>query len=261
VTAPESISPESNDAATGAVTRAERAGMFWRSFFLQAVWNPRGMQNVGFCFALMPLLRRSGTSGDARKAFLNRHLAFFNTNPTLAPYAIGAAALREAEGADDEGVASVKKGLAGLLGMAGDALMWWGLRPLAGLLAVFLATYGSAWAPVALVAVYGVPHLVIKGRGLAVGATAGPSGAGEMLGRRLKAFVRALRALAAFVAGLVLARAVAAGGTLEPGRLVLVVVFFGLAYVAHRVRIPATLIALGGAAGGIVLLTTGLNGG
>jgi PTS system mannose-specific IID component len=253
---------ESNDkTAAGAVTRAERAGMFWRSLFLQAVWNPRGMQNVGFCFALMPLLRRSGASGDARRAFLMRHLAFFNTNPTFAPYAIGAAALREAEGADGAAVASVKKGLGGPLGMAGDSLMWWGLRPLAGLIAVLLATEGVAWAPVVLVVAYGVPHLVIKGRGLSVGASAGPSGAGEMLGGRVRSVVRVLRALAAFAGGVVLAGAVAGRGTFEPWRLAVVLVFLALAYVAHRVKIPATVVALGGAAGGVVLLLAGLNGG
>jgi PTS system mannose-specific IID component len=247
--------------AAPAVTRAERFGMFWRSFFLQAVWNPRGMQNVGFCFALMPLLGRSGASANARRAFLRRHLGFFNTNPTLATYAMGAAALREAEGADEAAVQTVKKGLASPLGMAGDSLMWWGLRPLAGMVGVLLATQGIAWAPAVLVAVYAVPHFVVKGRGINVGATEGPSGAGEVLGGRLKAVVRALRALAAFAVGLVLARAVAWRGALEPWRVVVVLVFLGLAYVAHRVRIPATLIALGGAAGGVVLLLAGLNGG
>jgi hypothetical protein len=39
------------------------------------------------------------------------------------------------------------------------------------------------------------------------------------------------------------------------------VLFGALAYAASRVRIPAMLVALGGAAGGVVLLLAGLNGG
>ena len=248
--------------ATGVVTGPERAGMFWRSFFLQAVWNPRGMQNVGFCFALMPLLKRHGGGRDARRAFLKRHLAFFNTNPTLAPYAMGAAAEREAAGANEAEVALAKKGLASLLGMYGDALMWWALRPLAGVAAVLLALQGNLWAPVALVVLYAVPHLAMKGRGIVVGSSLGPSGAREALGPGFKTAVRAVRAAAAFGAGLVLARAATTeSGSLQPWRLVAVLLFLALAYVAHRVRIPATIVALGGAAGGVMLLLAGLNGG
>jgi PTS system mannose-specific IID component len=245
----------------GEVTRAERAGIFWRSLFLQAVWNPRGMQSVGFCFALMPLLKRCGSNADARRAFLKRHLRFFNTNPTLAPYAMGAAAEREAAGADEAAISLAKKGLTSLLGMSGDGLMWWALRPLAGIAAVLVAMEGSVWAVAVLVGLYGVPHLVLKARGIAVGADRGPSGARELTGPRFKAAVRALRAVAAFCAGLLLALAASHGGTVEPWRLVGMLLFLALAYVAHRVRIPGTVIALGGAAGGVVLLLTGLNGG
>ena len=249
-------------AGAGPVSGRERAGMFWRSLFLQAAWNPRGMQNVGFCFALMPLLRRCGDSADARRAFLKRHLAFFNTNPTLASYAIGAAAECEVGDEDEAKIAAVKKGLSSLLGMSGDALMWWALRPLAGVVAVLLALEGSPWAPVVLVALYGVPHLVLKGRGISVGVRRREIGAGEAVGRRFRRVVRSARAAAAFCAGLVLARAATAeSGSPEAWRIVVLFGFLGLAYVAHRVRVPATVMGLGGAAGGVVLLLAGLNGG
>ena len=251
----------SNRETHGAVTRGERAGMLWRSFLLQSVWNTRGMQNVGFCFAMLPLLHRCGEGKDSRSAFLRRHLGFFNTNPTLASYVLGAAAAQEAAGADAASVASVKKGLAGPLGMAGDALLWGALRPLAGAVAVLLALQGIVWAPVALLVIYNVPHLILKTRGIGVGAAAGPAGAQELFGPGLRATVRWVRALAAFAVGLILARAVAVGGAVEPWRVLVVGVFFALAYAAARARVPATLVALGGAACGGVLLLAGLNGG
>ena len=61
--------------------------------------------------------------------------------------------------------------------------------------------------------------------------------------------------------GLILARVVAAGGAVELWRILAVVLFFALAYAAARARVPATLIAFGGAVGGVVLLLAGLNGG
>lgn len=243
------------------LTRAERAGMLWRSFFLQSVWNPRGMQNVGFCFTMLPLLHRYEEDKDARSAFLQRHLEFFNTNPALASYVLGAVAAQEAGGADESSVTTVKKGLASPLGMAGDALLWGALRPLAGAVAILLALQGVVWAPLALLVIYNVPHLILRTRGLSVGAAAGPAGAGELTGRGLRATVRWMRALAAFAVGLILARTVAAGGAVEPWRVLAVGVFFVLAYAAARARVPATLVALGGAACGVVLLMIGLNGG
>ncbi len=253
---------EHSDRETGgALTRGERAGMLWRSFFLQSVWNQRGMQNVGFCFAMLPLLHRCGEDKDERSAFLQRHLRFFNTNPTLASYVLGAAAAQEAAGEDAASVISVKKGLASPLGMAGDALLWGALRPFAGAVAVLLALGGIVWAPLVLLVIYNVPHLVLKTRGIGVGAAAGPTGAAELLGPGLRAAVRWTRALAAFAVGLILARVVAAGGAVEPWKVLAVILFFALAYAAARARVPGTLVAFGGAVGGVVLLLAGLNGG
>lgn len=243
------------------LTRGERAGMLWRSLLLQSVWNPRGMQNVGFCFAMLPLLHRCGEDRNARSAFLRRHLGFFNTNPAVASYVLGAAAAEEAAGADASSVTLVKKGLASPLGMAGDALLWGGFRPLAGAVAVLLALQGIVWAPLALLVIYNVPHLVLRVRGIRVGAAAGAAGAQELLGSRMRGAVRWTRSLAAFTVGLILARAVVVGGDVEPWRVLAAGLFFVFAYAAARAKVPATVVALGGAAAGFVLLLSGLNGG
>jgi mannose/fructose/N-acetylgalactosamine-specific phosphotransferase system component IID len=219
------------------------------------------MQNVGFCFAMLPLLHRCGEDREERRAFLRRHLGFFNTNPVLASYVLGAAAAQEVAGADASSVASVKKGLASPLGMAGDALFWGALRPLAGAVAVLLALQDVVWAALALLVIYNVPQLVLRVRGIGVGAAAGPMGARELLGPGLKGVVRWTRALVAFAVGLILARAVGSGGALEPWRVLAAGLFFVFAYAAARARVPVTVVAFGGAAAGLVLLLTGLNGG
>jgi len=40
--------------------------VFWRSLFLQAAWNPHGMQNLGFAFAMQPALRELYPDAAAR---------------------------------------------------------------------------------------------------------------------------------------------------------------------------------------------------
>jgi PTS system mannose-specific IID component len=234
--------------------------LFARSFFLQAAWNTRGMQNVGFCFTMLPVLAVRGGGLAERRAFLTRHLGFFNTNPVLASYAIGAAASAEIAGAPQEAV-DVKRGLAGPLGMAGDSLFWGSLRPLATLTGVALVVANRPWAAVVLAAVYNAPHLYFRARGVVAGGSRGAAAASEVVGPGFRRAVALTRAAGAFVAGLVLALATAGGGRIDPARGVIAAALFTLAYVAARLRIPATVVGLAAAAAGVVLVMHGIGGG
>ena len=234
--------------------------MLLRSFFLQAVWNTRGMQNVGFCFSMLPLLKRRESEGEERRAFLTRHLGFFNTNPVLASYAIGAAASAELKGAPQEAL-DVKRSLGGPLGMAGDSLFWGSLRPLAALVGVALAVETRSWAPLALLVLYNVPHLYFRVRGITQGSARGAAAVSELVGPGFRKAVALVRAACAFVAGLVLALAMGGGGRVDPARAAIAVVLFALAYMVARLRVPAIVIGLAAAAGGVVLMVTGTSGG
>jgi PTS system mannose-specific IID component len=242
------------------LTFGDRALITLRSFLIQSVWNPRGMQSVGFCFAMLPVARRLRLEGSALSSFLTRHLGFFNTNPAMASYVLGAAAAAEVRG-DTQSVDGIKKGLAGPLGMAGDALLWGAARPFAGLLAVALLDVGLSWAPLALLVFYNIPHLFFRVRGTGVGARLGPSGARELSGRGLRVATVALRGGGAFVAGWLVASAVRGESGIEPWKLVATLSFLALAYAAARWRMPTTLVAAGGALGSLALLAVGLNGG
>ena len=41
----------------GIVTKNDMCSVFWRSFPLQASFNYERMQNVGFCYSLLPVLK------------------------------------------------------------------------------------------------------------------------------------------------------------------------------------------------------------
>jgi PTS system mannose-specific IID component len=239
--------------------RGARAALLLRSFFLQAVWNPRGMQNVGFCFTMLPLLGRWRDDPEGRRAFLTRHLGFFNTNPVLASYAIGAAASAELADAPEQAL-EVKRSLGGPLGMAGDSLFWGSLRPLSALVGVALAAQARAWAPFALLALYNVPHLYFRARGIASGGERGGAASSEVLGPAFRRGVALVRAAASFAAGLVLAFAMWGTARVDPGRAAVGLGLFALAYVAVRLRVPATVIGLA-AAGGVMLMVFGNGGG
>ena len=61
-----------------------------RSFLLQGCWNFERMQNLGFCYALMPALSKIYGKGEELRKALQRHLEFFNTHPFMAAPILGA---------------------------------------------------------------------------------------------------------------------------------------------------------------------------
>ncbi|HEX7127131.1 MAG TPA: PTS system mannose/fructose/sorbose family transporter subunit IID [Thermodesulfobacteriota bacterium] len=166
--------------------RRLRMALVLRSLLVQATWNFERMQHLGFCFAILPVLRwahpdpRSPARGEA----VRRHLEFFNTNPIMAAAILGAAGRLEADG---EGTAAqtCKLSLMGSYGAIGDSFFWGALRPAAGIAGV---TGGLVWtlaglpggagggalvaALVALV-LFNVPALWVRAFGVAAGARLG----------------------------------------------------------------------------------------
>jgi PTS system mannose-specific IID component len=112
---------------------------FWRCFFLQAAWNRRGMQNLGFAYAIDPALRALYPDPERRRAALARHLGFFNCHPYMAAAILGGAIHHEervARGQEPPGSAvAYKSALQGPLAAVGDGFFWTALRPFAGALA------------------------------------------------------------------------------------------------------------------------------
>lgn len=242
------------------VTGALKRRMLLRSLLLQSVWNPRGMQSVGFCFSMLPVLRRLRLDRDGRTAFLKRHLGFFNTNPGLSCYVLGAVAEAELSGREPSYIQDVKRSLGGPLGMAGDALLWGAVRPLAGLVGVLLAMMGAVWALLALLAIYNMAHLAFRVRGISAGALLGAEGARELLGPGYTRGVALVRGTAAFAAGLVLAFSLEGSVGRPPAPLV-AAALFALAWGAVRARVPVTVVGAVGALAGVWLMLIGHNGG
>lgn len=154
-----------------------------RSFFLQASWSFERMQSVGFAAALAGEGRRL-TPRDAA-AFLRRHLGYFNTNPVLASFLLGGVVRLEEEVAagrlPPEAVDRFKRGLAGPAAAWGDTFFWATLRPAAIAVGVLLAWLAGAWGALAYLAVYNVPHLYYRARGLSEGYRRGTDVAGWLL--------------------------------------------------------------------------------
>jgi mannose/fructose/N-acetylgalactosamine-specific phosphotransferase system component IID len=150
--------------------------VFLRSFFMQSVWNYRSLISVGFGVCLIPIVKRLYSDRQSRKAFMGRHLKFFNAHPYMASYALGVSICMEeafAAGETDacEKLDRLKNLLTSILGAVGDNLFWFSIKPfslLIGVTALFLLK-GTGYEVVALAGtflIYNIPHLYLRYKGI-----------------------------------------------------------------------------------------------
>ncbi|MBQ9058790.1 MAG: PTS mannose/fructose/sorbose transporter family subunit IID [Atopobiaceae bacterium] len=135
--------------ARKSVSKTTRRSVWLRSQYLQGSWNYERMQNLGWCYSIIPALKELyGDDSDEMKAALKRHLEFFNTHPYVASPILGVVMSLEEEKAngaeiDDDAFQGVKVGMMGPLAGVGDPVFWGTLRPIIGALAASMAATGS----------------------------------------------------------------------------------------------------------------------
>ena len=135
-----------------AITPSVLNKMFGRALMYGASWNYERMQNLGFLYMMVPALKKIYNNTPAMAEAMKRHLEFFNTHQSTAPFIGGvAAAMEESEGNEGgRAISGIKVGLMGPLAGIGDSLIWLTLVPICfsigasysaegGLLGVFIA--------------------------------------------------------------------------------------------------------------------------
>jgi PTS system mannose-specific IID component len=146
--------------------------IYLRSFLVQSSWNFEKLQNLGFFYLILPGLR--SIYGDEIPAEVRqRHVSYFNTHPYFSPL-VGSTILRlEARSFAGEdlavGAETYKSMVMAPFAAMGDALFWGGVRPLAAVIGLLVASQGSLWAPVVFLVLFNVPHLLMRGSGLMLG--------------------------------------------------------------------------------------------
>jgi len=140
--------------------------VFWRSLFLQAAWNPHGMQNLGFAFAMQPALRELYPDDAERARAAERHLEFFNCHPYLAAAIVGGAVRLEEDvargAADPRSVSAFKAALGPPFAALGDGFFWLALRPAAALAAAVTEPYLGVYCVLVFLAIYNGVHLLAR---------------------------------------------------------------------------------------------------
>ncbi|ATB43632.1 PTS mannose IID component [Cystobacter fuscus] len=151
--------------------------VFMRSLFLQASWNPQGMQNLGLAYAVYPALERLYPEQRDLEAAVRRHLVFFNTHPYVAAAIVGGVLHHEQRIARGEEtpdkVVAFKAALMGPLAALGDGFFWLSLKPATGAVCAALVPVLAAWAAVLFLVLYNLVHFWLRARLYVLGLSMG----------------------------------------------------------------------------------------
>ena len=135
------------------LSKKDRMDVCWRHQFLQGSWNYERMQNGGWCYSIIPAIKKLYSKKEDRAAALKRHLEFYNTHPYVSAPVMGVTLALEEERAngmpvDDQTVQGVKVGMMGPLAGVGDPVFWFTVRPMLGALGASLAMGGNILGPI-----------------------------------------------------------------------------------------------------------------
>lgn len=137
----------SNEVKTKEITQRDLKRAFWRwTFFSHANYNYERLQATGVVHAFSPILKKLyGDDKEEMKAALERHMQFFNTEPSFGGPILSVALAMEEERAngadiDDATINGFKTGLMGPLAGIGDTLWQGTLIPI---LLSFTISFGS----------------------------------------------------------------------------------------------------------------------
>lgn len=145
-----------------------------RSLLHQASWNFERMQNLGFVYQLLPGLRRL-YGRPLPAGVLQRFSEYFNTQPYMASWVAATVLRLETRRLAGDPLpvdaAAFRNMVMAPYAAMGDALFWGAIRPLAAVIGLLLAVHGHLWAPLVILVLFNIPHLLVRGGGWLLGYT------------------------------------------------------------------------------------------
>ena len=181
---------------------------FWtfiRSNFLQGSWNMERMQALGYCFGMVPILKRL-YEGEELKQAIKRHLEFYNTQPFVTAPIIGITAALEEQKANGKDISDgvingIKVGMMGPLAGVGDPIFWGTWRPITAALGASFATSGSLIGPLLFFFAFNIVRLGIRWAGIQYGYSKGTDVVKDAAGNKLQKLTEGASILGLFVIG------------------------------------------------------------
>lgn len=144
------------------LTKKDLNKVILHSLGMEWDWNYERQMNMGFCYSMMPVIKKLYDKPEDRIAAMQRHLEFFNTTPQVSTLIMGITAAMEEQNANDpnfdtDSINNVKVSLMGPLAGIGDSLIWGTLRIIATGVGVSLASQGNILGPILFLLLFNIP--------------------------------------------------------------------------------------------------------
>ncbi|AKC60602.1 PTS mannose transporter subunit IID [Blochmannia endosymbiont of Camponotus (Colobopsis) obliquus] len=198
---------DNNNTIQKKITINDLRAVFIRSNLFQGSWNFERMQALGFCFSIIPIIRRLyPINNKNRKQAIKRHLEFFNTHPYVAAPIIGVTIAMEEQRAngsaiDDAAISGVKIGLMGPFAGIGDPIFWGTVRPIFAALGASIAMTGSLLGSCVFFITFNILRLTTRYFGITYGYHKGISIITDMSKDLLKKLTEGASILGLFIMG------------------------------------------------------------
>jgi PTS system fructose-specific IID component len=188
------------------LTKKDIFSMFIRSNFLLGSFNFERVQAMGYCFVMIPAIKKLYGPGVERNEALKRHLEWFNTHPWLTAPIFGVTAAMEEQMANNKGInakaiSGMKIGLMGPLAGVGDPIFWGTLRPVLAALGASLALGGNLAGPLLFFLLINAIRLSTKYYGLKYGYVKGMEILKDLVGSRILKLTEGASILGLFIMG------------------------------------------------------------
>lgn len=148
------------------LSKKDRISICIRHQYLQGSWNYERMQNGGWCFSMIPAIKKLYSTKEERVEALKRHMEFYNTHPYVSAPVLGVTLALEEERANgvevpDATIQGVKVGMMGPLAGIGDPVFWFTARPILGSLGATLALTGNIIGPILFFVLWNAMRLAV----------------------------------------------------------------------------------------------------
>ncbi len=231
-------------------------------------WNYERQQHMGYCYSMLPIIRRVYDNKEDQIQAAKRHMEFFNTTPYISTLILGiSSAMEEANANDDRfdasSINSIKAALMSPLAGIGDSLFWGTLRVIATGLGVSLSMQGNILGPLLFLLVFNIPAYIVRwlclkwGYGFGTSFLSKIEESGLMPKLTMGAAILGLMVIGAMVPNLVSVSVAGSLGTgdsaqsiqsiidgIMPSLLPLLVTFGVFQLVQHKVKIAWILVIL-----------------
>lgn len=207
------------------LTKKDRLSVAWRHQFLQGSWNYERMQNGGWCYSIIPAIKKLYKDPQDRADALKRHLEFYNTHPYVSAPVMGVTLALEEERANgaeinNQAIQGVKVGMMGPLAGIGDPVFWFTIRPILGALGASLAQAGNIAGPLIFFIGWNLIRMAFLWYTQELGYKAGSEITKDMSGGILKDITKGASILGMFILAVLVERWVSVVFTVKlPGKV------------------------------------------